>query len=264
MGLSFTRDFDKLLHHCRNRVHLVGVELEGGWRRRREDVIRDGSVHMDEPPDEVIRAANAYPQTARCLKILEEYEKNRPRSIGELPSKPMTVKDMPLWVRENYPEFVNQTCGLHIHMSFRLPYHYMLLMRGDFQDVVVDYVRRWAEKKDLEPTHPIWPRLRGESTYCQLKYLGDAQAALGRKHYERDAPVHRYTAINYSWGTHGTIECRLLPMFPSADLGIEALQEIIAITNAFLVSEARKEEMHEALIIPDGTDEGIQVYQESV
>jgi hypothetical protein len=241
MGLKTTTDIGMLLHKCRNRVKLVGIELEGGWHEKPPcggAVIRDGSVRLD-PSQDVINAANAI--TAQQA-VLAHYTKTRPLHIGELPSQPMQVKDMDEWIVANYPSHVNATCGLHIHMSFKDLFHYMVLMSSGYQASIVDYLTRWAEAEGLPPNHPIWERLAGRSRYCQHLYIADAQARLERKAYDQNVPVHRYTAINYSHGTHGTIECRLLPMFDTAAMALKALKEVLAITNAFLVSAARRED----------------------
>jgi hypothetical protein len=266
MGLRTTQDIGILLHKCRNRINMVGIELEGGWDSTRplvnQQIIRDGSVKFD-PPQDVIKAINAYPPTDKQIKLVEEWKaKPRPQYIGELPSPPIKPDIVEKWVKVHFPNFVNKTCGLHIHMSFHHAFHYMVLMTSEYQERIVEYLRLWASKEDLPRTHPLWERLEGKSEYCQLLYIADAQSRLERKAYDRNVPVHRYTAINYSHATHGTVECRLLPMFDSAEQSIRALKEVMAITNAFLVSTARREEKHEVLVKFDG-DETVEELKES-
>jgi hypothetical protein len=242
------RPIADLIGRCRNRVALAGIELEGGWTKLPPGgtVIRDGSVRIEPPqmPAAVRRAYAAYNDGVHTSKELELYKswmaENNLRAAGELPSPPMQWAHVAKWVRDNYPQLTNATCGLHMHMSFRDLLHYQMLLEPGYPEAVVTEVTRWAQAR-LPGKHAIWSRLNGGSEYCQLKYFGAAQAALKEKRYERHAPVHRYTAINYAQGTHSTIECRLLPMFDTADEAIEALTLVRDITNAYLVSRATPE-----------------------
>jgi hypothetical protein len=244
-----------LIGRCRNRVALVGIELEGGWKEHPKGpghIVRDGSVHFNEstagaPAD--IRALARYGANTQeeLLKLRAWQMAHTPQVIGELPSPPLPWRgdktatlDAIRWVRTNYPPFVNETCGLHMHMSFKHLGHYQRLLEPGFQNVMIEQLTLWA-REALPAGHAIFRRLSGDSTYCQHRYFGDEQAALKEKRYDRDARVHRYTVINYSAQTHQTIECRVLPMMDDAETAIAALQRVLDITNAYLVSNASPE-----------------------
>ena len=254
MGLHVTSDIRQLLHHCRNRILLAGIELEGGWKAARHDVIRDGSVDIP-PPIAVMMAADAYPQTAAQRALVQAWNETRCRAIGELPSAPMKVPDVERWMKVNYPDEVNQTCGLHVHMSFR-DGHYMRLMEKEFQDLFIALLEEWGAREIIPPDHHFWSRLRGESEYCRLTFMPDQQVQLTRKLFDRRCPVNRYTALNYSWNTHGTLEVRVLPMFEVAEQSIRAVSEIFAIVNAYLVSSARKEKTLTSVVTIESSETG--------
>lgn len=227
-------DLSSHLGKCRNRIARIGIELEGGWltlpKGCQNGVEHDGSV--------VFPAPNTAAETLKA-----------PRHIGEIPSprlSPVEVKkDSNLiywqtWLKQFYPSHVNQTCGMHVHMSFENNLMYQRLYVEEYGLTVVEEFKRWS-KTNLPKDHCIHDRLAGKSEYCQLLFIPE-QALINRKLYDRKAPVHRYTAISYCWNRTRTVECRLLPMMPDIDRAIAAITHLLRITNAFLVKTAKREE----------------------
>jgi hypothetical protein len=224
-------DISGRLGKVRNRVYRVGVELEGAWSKLPEDMTiqRDGSVQ--EFANEVL------PNGKRPWQ-----------GIGEIPSPVLLpdgkVNDLTLetWIRKAYPQGVNDTCGMHVHMSFRNAFQYAYLMDERLQHTAVEFVKRWAEGKPkvFPKTHVIWKRLEGNHQYCQLRFEADMQAQKLKKEYERHAPGSRYTVMNYALLKTGTIECRLLPMMPDVEIAIEAIRLVMDITSTFLVMAAEE------------------------
>src|SRR5690348_9266825 len=94
----------ELLNGIVNRINLVGIELEGGWNRCPDKKLghfdHDGSVRF-EPFD----------KDGDRMPMPQYY-------TGEYVSYPMPVDQIASWLRTTYPEHVNDTCGLHVHMSF--------------------------------------------------------------------------------------------------------------------------------------------------
>lgn len=224
-------DIDKARKKAKNRVHRVGIELEGGWSKLPSGVrvTHDGSVHMSE--DQLLNGC---------------------KLVGELPSPILEVASFPGWMRQFYPHFVNDTCGMHVHMSFLTALTYQRLMSAKFPATIVAYMSRWAKEQSLEKDHPIWERLRGNSRYCQHVFMADQQVKNVTKDHDQARPGHRYTAINYCYATKSTLECRLLPMMSTVDLGISAVQEILDITNGYLVATSSREQRLTAEHIADG------------
>lgn len=205
-------DIDKwLTNKPFNRVKAIGVELEGGWR--------------------------TLPSGARIEGDASVFHNARQDGIraGEIPLGPFVLADLSKQLKKNYPHKVDDTCGLHVHMSFESPLHYALLADSpDYQETVLEYLFRWAKRSHLPENHCIWGRLRGESIYAQKKFWPYDQSIQQRKDYDKQRHGHRYTAIHYCIARNGTIECRVLPMLDNADLAIGAVRELIDITNGYL------------------------------
>lgn len=220
MGLK-SIDLDIPTLAPRNRVALVGVELEGGWTTipkglRREDFVRDGSL---DP------LARKHPEAL----------------VMELPSPPLEEAAMEQWMRAHWPQIVDETCGMHVHVSFKTSLAYSKVVREEYPGTIVTYMRKWAEGERVDKKSCLWDRLDGKSTYCQHVFHGDAQLNNTRKDHDKVRKGHRYTVVNFCWGRGiPTAECRLLPMFSDVEQGIRAMKEIIRITNRFLAVTARQ------------------------
>lgn len=215
-------DIDHARNKARNRIYRVGIELEGGWDRLPPGtrLTHDGSVR--------------FPMPIAC--------------VGEMPSGILdTAKGSPTywenWLRTNYPKHTNETCGMHVHLSFKTAFAYNRLMTIQYPATVVAEYRKWAQREGLNEKHPLWPRLDGKSKYCQLKFDADGQVMNRDKDHNQERPGHRYTVINYCYSRYSTIECRLLPMMDTTDRAIRAVQELLDITNAFLVALPLKREV---------------------
>ncbi len=215
-------NLDSLLGRCKNRIALVGIEMEGGWVKvpPRTRVERDGSVFKNP-----------------SSKTLSSLEKLNVSAIGEIVSEPMSPIGIPAWVKKNYPAFTDHTCGLHMHMSFKDNWHYQQLMIPEFQQTVLLYLKTWAIENELDGDHPIHERLSGENEYCNQMFWPDDQLRTGiRKDYDHHRRGNRYSAIAYRRkNSIYTIECRVLPMMATPELAVSALKQVLRITNAFLV-----------------------------
>lgn len=188
----------------------LGMEYEGGWDEpsyikmnaspnswRR---VGDGSVHVSDP-------GTAY--------------------SGEYNTMPLShwnavVADMII----GYPTFVNETCGFHVHTSWK-PGDYSRLAEKRFWE---HFCAFWAAVEAAPPKS--WTtedkkrfslRLAGKSTrgredsFCRKEFIPEAQIPIKGK------GGNRYTQLNYCFGAHGTIECRLLPKFESLQGALDAV-----------------------------------------
>lgn len=168
----------------KQRVYRIGIELEGGWKPVPEGVqlVHDGSVQLGS------------------LDPIGAHAR------GEIPSPPLELTAWEDWVRKHYPHICNSSCGLHTHLSFRSALHYQRLMDPEYPKAIIKAVHAWA-KDTLPPKHYIWERLKGKNRYCLDQFLADQQARVTQKGHSR------YTAVNYCFLLHRTLEVRLLPMF---------------------------------------------------
>lgn len=217
-------DIDGLLGNPKNRIARVGVELEGGWKNIPDGVQpeTDTSVFKDPKTDQ---------------------QRVPPGLVfaGEIPIGPFVPAAIGRAMKKYYPQVVDKTCGLHVHMSFESLVHYGWLIVPEFQETMSEYLFRWAKKEGFADDHHIWPRLKGQSTYCQKKFWPDAQISRkAAKGHNREEFGHRYTVVNYC-GRQNTIEVRVLPMMDTVEQAIRGVKEVMKITNACLLKLAKKE-----------------------
>jgi len=186
----------------RDRIARYGVELEGAWDYVPENYVHDGSVD-----------------------IYESYE-----FIGEIPSPPMTLlSTVDKWITNNYPVFVNESCGMHVHMSFKNLADYALLMDTQtFQIFLLEELDHWGRKYGLPRHHALFSRLQGDNEFCELSFCPDEQVMLTNKGHER------YNVLNFCFSLHKTLEVRVLPAFEHSHEAISAVHEVSRIVNSWL------------------------------
>jgi hypothetical protein len=191
------------------RIDRVGIELEGGWATRPGNAAHhpDGSVRI-------------------------QYGTNGATVIGEMVSAPIsdwqTISD---WIFTTYPAAHNSSCGMHVHVSFKNRRDYARLMDPQFFEYFQERMRTWGTRVGLPASHLFWTRLDGFNTFCRKAFLPDQQAAIRSKH--RSGGV-RYTQLNYCFKVHGTIECRLFPVFKQPRIAASAVQELLSIYEDYL------------------------------
>ncbi len=204
-------ELDAYLTKVKNRVALVGVELEGGW--------------IELPP--------GVPQLEHDGSVFQGRIPAGAKFIGELPVGPVLPAGINDLLKANYPQKINHTCGMHVHMSFDTLWYYQLLMTKEYPATMLHYLGKWATELKIKDTHPIWPRLRSENKYCQNKFWPDRQAATKAKGHNMEVDGHRYTHVHYC-GRQNTIEIRTLPMMEKFKTAVSAVQQVVHITNACL------------------------------
>ena len=274
-----------------NRVKLVGIELEGGWDivPKGEEIQRDGSVKFPASPapssrlpDSEIRRAHQSGRisTADARRMLEENALAQMRAAdqgiapsgpaykGEIVSKPIPVEKIAPWVKKCYPTHVNETCGLHVHMSFHYRSNYARLMTPEFTPFIVGAVKAWAEAEDLPKDHPQWERvLKQNHHHCAHQYLAEGQIKMTKKDYEsRGKSYSRYTFVNYCAGQHntaggGTVEVRGLSMPANADMATRAIMAVLDGTNQFLSKVRQRDKPERVTVTPrPATDQVFQSF----
>jgi hypothetical protein len=182
-----------------NRIAKMGVELEGGWETKPDArMVGDGSVSV---------SANY---------------------VGELPSPPFEDPvALTAWMRKNYPTKTNQSCGMHVHVSFKNRKDYLRFMSKEAFDHIHDELEKWGKRANIKNEH-FWARLRGDNTYCKLFYSPMKQV----KHVDK-GPA-RYSMLNYCYGRYGTMELRVLPLFKEVDVGVAAVMAFANICERWL------------------------------
>ena len=146
-----------------------------------------------------------------------------------------------MFMKTFYPHYVHESCGMHVHMSFKNALCYSRCMDERYPSTVVHYLKQWAEEEKFPSKHHFWDRLNGKSPYCQLYYQAEEQIKNTMKDHDQRRQGHRYTFIAYHYARFGTIECRGLPMMETVEQAIRGVQRLQDITNGYLVATAKKE-----------------------
>jgi hypothetical protein len=170
-------------------IHAMGVELEGAWEEEPANIHHDGSVSARGP------YAGEY-HTPPCV----------------------SWKELRGHVVDNYPDAINDSCGLHVHFSFTNTGLYSRLMDKEFYAYFVKLMEGFGRKHKMPPVFK--KRLAGENRFCKRAWHPDIQAA------SRNRGDYRYCLWNFCHGLHRTAECRVLPMFQTPEQAIKAIQAV--------------------------------------
>lgn len=177
-------------------IDRIGVELEGAWINTPENHVTDTSV--------VIK------------------EKDKFSFTGEAVSPPLKYDLVASWVKRNLPDKINHTCGVHVHLSIIKNHDYVRLMSPTFNKFFLDRMKDYGDNIMKFPAdHPFWSRLLDSNPYCARDHRPEEQS------YRTDKRGPRYAQLNYPYGLHGTIECRVFP-------GLNVLEDVMKSVDCFI------------------------------
>jgi len=128
---------------------------------------------------------------------------------GERVSPVLQPSELPQWVIDNYPDEVNDSCGAHLHVSTDM-LTYSILLDPKFLDFVISESKAWRDRANIK-NESFNRRLNNLNTYCKTKYDAGNQVTSTEHYYNA-----RYTAVNYCYRLHGTLEFRIPPAFKQA------------------------------------------------
>ena len=212
----------------RDRIAKYGIELEGAWDHVPSGSVHDGSV------------------------TLYDYH-----FVGEIPSPPITLlASLENWIKKNFPIAINESCGMHVHMSFKNTADYALLMdTSAFQDYVLRGLELCGHRSGYDSSHVLFDRLEGYNEYCELSFCPDDQVILTQKEH------CRYNVLNYCWSLHRTLEVRVLPMFDTSKESYAAVCEVSRLVNEWLKRKRKRKlkKVTEKLVMPSKYREKKQI-----
>ena len=214
-------------------IWKIGCEMEGaanehpkGVASKRVNFHTDGSVHFtrSEGEDEYCGNCNCedYEENDECSHCTQCCGCSSYNIIGEWVTRPVAyTRNLTRFaniVEENYPIGVNESCGGHFHLSFKNQLIYNLATDENLWIGLKSHLRHWA-KTGLNDRgrEKLLNRIYGVN-YCRDEFTPETQMV---------ATGTRYTHLNYCLRKHGTIECRILPMFTSSKTYLSALKETV-------------------------------------
>lgn len=191
-------------------IKQVGLEIEGGWKDSRQDLVYDGSLRYDE------------------FKNIDYDDYSVKRKIGELVTKPFSsLKEVLDFIDNNWPDESTERCGFHVHTSFHNIAIYSQLMEQVFFHFFLKTMEDWAKDRPCSNKF-FWNRLNNGNKYCRKEFIPDKQIN------QRSKGEHRYTHLNYCYSFHKTVECRLFPVFESVETAKSATVAYLNCIESFL------------------------------
>jgi hypothetical protein len=191
-----------------NRIHKIGVEIEGFWNSRAYPDAAPGARGSDgsvQGPDD--------PSLTGCEYVSAPYE---------------NLLELTEWMRRVYPASTNQTCGMHTHFSFKNPMHYGYILDKQFNEFFLEEMTGWAKRANIRNKH-FYARLEGKNHFCEKIWKPEKQMAATGK----DMSV-RYGQWNFCWAIRKTAECRMLPTFKDVNVSIAAITQLVRLIERYL------------------------------
>lgn len=208
---------------------------------------------------ECVRRGDHCPNAAgACKKVCEcDVEDNNPIEFsGETVSPALTYEELIPWAMNNHPDEVDESCGLHVHVSFHKVNDYIRLMTPEFYEFFLKWLEDWGHKMEFPPHHDFWKRLRGENKYCHKLWAdkecqhnhGEGHPLHPTRHDPEDQAAcanwnpHRYAQLNFCFLKHGTLECRVFPAFKDPRMSLAAVECIVTCYQTYLSQNKAKQE----------------------
>lgn len=253
MEMSF--DSDRLCfccEHCQNtyvlltpqcKIEKIGIELEGGWSCMpvnecdRRNWLYDSYNWHDDSSVETDYSGAECGECDYCCNDEGDSCYNTDGGVnGEIVSYPMPIGDRWRdWVYRYYPEDMNSSCGGHFHVSFDNIQAFELLCTREFFDHFISELKRWGKRANIRNQN-FWDRLADENSMCNIDYRAEQQLYIRNDNY----PTCRYSALNYQYHKHGTLEIRILPIFIDSKVYCKAVEVSMGIIQKYLDKMANK------------------------
>lgn len=254
MNMTFDSDrFCLCCENCQNthvlltpqcKIVKIGIELEGAWSEmpdnegNQDDWLYHSYMwHDDSSVEGLEYGGEECGDCDYCCNDEGDHCYHRENgSSGEIISYPMPINGTwRNWVNKYYPEDLNSSCGGHFHVSFDNVQAFELLCTQEFFNHFIQELTRWGKRAHIRNQN-FWDRLANENTMCNIDYRGEQQLYIRHDNY----PNCRYSALNYQYHKHGTLEIRVLPMFQDWKIYCKAVEVSMGIIQKYLDRMANK------------------------
>jgi len=150
------------------------------------------------------------------------------QGVGEIASPKLKVNEVKDFILDNYPNEVNSTCGLHVHMSFKNDKKdYAILATKEFYDFFLSEIQTWADNRKINKGSRFYKRLEGVQ-YSKREFLAENQLNPNSDYSDR------YAHLNFCYNKHRTLEIRCGTMFDNKEISVEYVHAVIDIVNYYL------------------------------
>jgi hypothetical protein len=138
----------------------------------------------------------------------------------------MSWRAVEIYLTRRYPDYVNKSCGLHVHVSFKSMNDYSKVISPAFVEWFRNNMKVWGREVGITNAH-YYSRLDGCNDFCRL--IEDDNHIL-RQLRARHKENYRYGIWNFCFSIRGTAECRVLPMFKDRAIACKAVKQVLALT----------------------------------
>lgn len=229
------------------KVERIGFELEGNWEYLPDRQYVNYSQHDDSSVNNLFE--EEYCGDCEACDDGRGYCDNNSGYCGELVSSPFLYSDSDewkWWIQKCYPDHHDDSCGAHFHVELSNINAYETLCTPEFNRYFIDNLYHWGERANIR-NRDFWDRLKGNNSMCSPTFAGDAQLKVRNGD---NYPSCRYTALNFHYAKHNTLEVRVLPVFQKSRIYIRAVEVCVNLINSYLKRESKKdfvveEEQHE-------------------
>lgn len=198
-------------------IDKIGIEIEGRYANLRAVRNRASNEGLTGDADGSLRGSP-----------------NSDALPWEFRTEPGSLRDALVQLTDFYPDETDSHCGMHVHLSFRANTAVTLLATPQFYEYFKASWTAWGRANNLNPRGQFFSRLNGDNDYCAPNR--DIMCEDGEDNMRT---IDRYTQMNWSsWDRHKTVECRLLPMFIDAKLGVSAVTHLVTMIEDWLASGA--------------------------
>lgn len=194
-------------------VNYVGVELEGAW---------DG-----DPSDGTPVSLKGEKMGSLIGVDVSVSGFDKPH-FGEAASPPLPLQELLEWMGKHYPTAVNESCGFHVHVSFKNILSYSRLMEDAFWTFFLAEATKFGKGMKWGAKHPFWARLNGKNRFSMDRFNPEAQVT------QKTKVDSRRTHLNFCFAQHGTLECRLFPAFADPQEATRAVEWLTSTYESYL------------------------------
>ena len=181
---------------------------------------------------------------------------------GEIASPKFRIDRMKQFrdfTKNNMPFEVNQTCGIHVHVSFNDDLAYAKCMDAEFFEAFRKEVKEFMMDGSFNPdvSDRFYNRYHevtdGRTNFCANEFVPESQV---NETNGIDFPCEngRYTQLNYAYKKFRTIECRIFPSTTNHEELIRMVEWFIKFTNSYLKKQTSERANYQKIVLKKQTE----------
>jgi len=178
------------MNEIKSPIRAIHVSLNGGWKKKPKGFGKDSSV--------------AFMNSAKFTGVIE-------KSFSDIES----AND---WIKENYPDFMNSTCGIGISLKLLDKELIDQLCNKKFYKIFRKNAKEWGKENKITNGSWFWQRYRGNNRYCDIGFSSKI----------------RYKHLNFTNKEKIIVECRLFPTFQKMTLSQSAISFFYNLVSNYL------------------------------